>query len=127
MTLRKSFDSQGLGRRLRDAREAAGVLQTDAAKRLDVSQPTLSRWESGETVPDVGDIMEMCRIYKASLSGLVIGPDARTPAEIQIEQIRAILGPATPRAASPVEGHVLEEAVDRAVMSAAPKRPRRAE
>ena len=99
MSQRKGFDSAGLGDRIREARDAAGLTQGAAAKRLKVSQPTLSRWESGETVPDVADLVEMCRIYKAGLAALVLGHGTRSPAELQIAQIREILG-ATPAGAA---------------------------
>ena len=108
MSMRKGFDSVGLGSRIREARESAGLLQGDAAKRLKVSQPTLSRWESGDTVPDVPDLVEMCRIYKAGLVELVMGPGARSPAEVQIAQIREILSGATRSAAAEQSAHATD-------------------
>jgi transcriptional regulator with XRE-family HTH domain len=41
-------DMKVLGRRVREAREAAGVSQDEARKAIEVSQPTYSRIESGE-------------------------------------------------------------------------------
>lgn len=42
------LDVKVLGRRVREAREAAGVSQDAARQAIDVSQPTYSRIESGD-------------------------------------------------------------------------------
>lgn len=47
---------------LRDLRLAAGVLQQEAAKKLDVTQSAISYWESGKTRP--------CRKYHKKLAKL---------------------------------------------------------
>jgi transcriptional regulator with XRE-family HTH domain len=41
---------------LREARERLGVGQREAARRLDIANGTLSRWESGQTVPKVDSV-----------------------------------------------------------------------
>lgn len=42
-----------LGHYLRDAREDAGLSQTEFGARLGVSQTRVSRWERGKEYPDV--------------------------------------------------------------------------
>ena len=46
--IQMSVDMQDLGRRVREAREAAGASQNDAATAIGVSQPTYYRIESGD-------------------------------------------------------------------------------
>ena len=41
-----------LGRAIRDARRAAGLNQADLAEQLEVSQGTVSRWESRRQLPE---------------------------------------------------------------------------
>lgn len=45
-----------IGTRIRSAREAITLNQTDLAKRLGVSQPTVSDWENGRTEPTVDNL-----------------------------------------------------------------------
>ena len=54
--------------RLRDAREKAGLTQTEAASALDQTQPFLSRCESGERRVDFIELKEFARLYKLPLS-----------------------------------------------------------
>ena len=62
-----------LGRRVREAREAAGVSQNDAAKTIEVSQPTYYRIESGNR-PLKGDeliqLADFFGIRAATITGL---------------------------------------------------------
>ncbi len=43
-----TIDEKGIGQRLREARLRRGLKQVDLAKKLDMSQPLLSRYERGE-------------------------------------------------------------------------------
>ena len=42
-----------LGNNLFHARKRRGFSQEDVAQRLGVSRQTVSKWETGETVPDI--------------------------------------------------------------------------
>ncbi|WP_370863357.1 helix-turn-helix transcriptional regulator, partial [uncultured Dubosiella sp.] len=42
-----------LGNNLFHARKKKGYSQEDVAERLGVSRQTISKWETGETIPDV--------------------------------------------------------------------------
>jgi transcriptional regulator with XRE-family HTH domain len=42
------------GKNLKNAREAAGLTQTELAERVESSQPTIARWEAGRGVPSDG-------------------------------------------------------------------------
>jgi transcriptional regulator with XRE-family HTH domain len=43
--------SNGLGARIREARQAAGLKQTELAVKLDVTQATIANYERGNTQP----------------------------------------------------------------------------
>jgi transcriptional regulator with XRE-family HTH domain len=66
-------DVKELGRRVREAREAAGASQNDAAMAIEVSQPTYYRIESGER-PLKGDeliqLADFFGIRAAAITGL---------------------------------------------------------
>jgi transcriptional regulator with XRE-family HTH domain len=58
-------DMRELGRRAREAREAAGISQDTARKAIDVSQPTYSRIENGDR-PLKGDELVQLDSYLTS-------------------------------------------------------------
>jgi len=66
-------DVVSLGRRVREAREAAGVSQDEARKAIGVSQPTYSRIEAGER-PVKGDelvqLADRFGVRASAISGL---------------------------------------------------------
>lgn len=52
-----------LGERLRQAREQAGLTQTEAALRLGVTQATISRFETGERGMELAEMLVLARFY----------------------------------------------------------------
>jgi transcriptional regulator with XRE-family HTH domain len=66
-------DMQELGRRVRAAREAAGVSQDEARKAIDVSQPTYSRIESGDRPLKGDELVQLADCFgvrAAAITGL---------------------------------------------------------
>lgn len=76
------FDAGAFGGRLREARRAVRprLSQAAVAASLGVEQPSVSRWENGDVVPDVGQVARMCRLYGVSVGEVLLGeanaPDA---------------------------------------------------
>lgn len=56
---------------LRTARASRGMTQVDAAKRLDVSQPTLSGWERGDYLPRASRLKFIAGLYSLRLDDLL--------------------------------------------------------
>ena len=52
-------------------RKRRGLTQADLAEHLDYSDKAISRWERGDTLPDVGVLVELCRFYGVTLDDLV--------------------------------------------------------
>lgn len=59
---------------LKAARVNAGYSQKSAAKALRISNKTLSRWESGESFPNVEKIKLICELYKITYDELIFLP-----------------------------------------------------
>ena len=56
--------------RLKALRTKKGLLQTDLAKRLDVPQQYISRFETGETRMDVAQLWRYCRALGTSFTSV---------------------------------------------------------
>ncbi|GKU76892.1 helix-turn-helix domain-containing protein [Paenibacillus sp. L3-i20] len=62
-----------LGHRLRKAREAKKLSQTEVFKRIFVNNKTLSRYENGGTEPDIDTLNKLSELYEVSLDWLLTG------------------------------------------------------
>ena len=60
---------------LKAARTNAGFSQKEAAKRLQISNNTLCRWEKGTAFPDVCQIDQLCNLYGVSYDNLNFLPN----------------------------------------------------
>ena len=60
-----------IGKKLRDARNAAKLTQESAAELLGVSRQTVSNWETGKTYPDIVSVIRMSGLYSVSLDCLL--------------------------------------------------------
>lgn len=60
-----------LGNSLFRARKTSGLSQEDVAEKLGVSRQTVSKWETGETVPDIRQSKRMAVLYHVSLDELI--------------------------------------------------------
>jgi transcriptional regulator with XRE-family HTH domain len=61
-----------IGKRLKDARAAAGLTQTDVADRCQTSRQTVSNWEQGALLP-TWHLYQMCLIFGVSADYLLFG------------------------------------------------------
>lgn len=59
-----------LGRKLQEARENAGLLQRHVAREFGVSTKAVSRWETGQHMPDLATVAVLARIYRVSIDSL---------------------------------------------------------
>ena len=82
-------EQQTLGRRIQEARKAAGLSQESLGEQLGVSRQAVSKWEADTSVPELENLIAMSRIF-----GVTIG---------------ALLGVETPEEAPETEGAASEE------------------
>ena len=71
-------------------RTACGMTQAELGAILNYSDKAVSKWERGESIPDVTVLAEICRIFEVSLDDMVKGPVAALSAEkAEAEAVRA--------------------------------------
>ena len=62
-------------------RQAAGMTQAELAERLNYSDKAVSKWERGESVPDVSVLCEIARLFGVTVDDLVTEDGEKAPAE----------------------------------------------
>ena len=60
-----------LGNSLFQARKKRGLSQEEVAEQLGVSRQTISKWETGETIPDIRQSKHLAVLYRLSLDELI--------------------------------------------------------
>lgn len=64
-----------LNQQIRKYREALGLSQDRLAEMLYVTRQSVSKWESGDVIPDLEKIIKMTKIFNVSLDNLVLGKE----------------------------------------------------
>ena len=90
-------EREGMGRRLRERREQAGMTQTDAAARVGISRAYLSALEGGHSTPGLKTLTRLAELYRTDLGHLHRGGPQGPPPTI------TSLGPALPTGPKPWE------------------------
>lgn len=70
---------KGFGERLAALRQGGGYSQEQIAMQLGVTRQAISRWERGESIPDIDNLVSLAGVYQTSvdeLLGVTEGSDA---------------------------------------------------
>lgn len=68
-----------LNERIAAARRAAGMSQEQLGEALGVSRQAVSKWESGQTKPDLDTVSKMCELFHLSADYLLLGKEDVKP------------------------------------------------
>lgn len=85
-----------LSKRLQKLRRERGLSQENLAEKLGVSRQAVSKWESGQTTPDLEKLVALTELYQVSMDYLVKGketskekaPEPEAPAPDQEDSTR---------------------------------------
>ena len=75
------MQEQTLGRRIQEARKAAGLSQESLGERLGVSRQAVSKWESDASVPDLENLIAMSSIFGVTIGALLGVEPPEAPSE----------------------------------------------
>ena len=67
------MDQIKIGTFMKELRKEKGMTQEQAAERLNVSNRTVSRWETGTNMPDISLLLEIADLYGVSIPELIDG------------------------------------------------------
>lgn len=76
--------------RLYELRRQKGLSQEELANRIDVSRQTVSKWEIGDTVPDMDKLLALGEVFEISLDELVKGISVGNPKSRDVEISQAL-------------------------------------
>ena len=65
-----------IGRNIASYRKRAGLTQAGLAERLNYSDKAISKWERGESAPDVLTLVQLSEQFGISVNDLLVDPDA---------------------------------------------------
>lgn len=65
------WDAQTLGRAIQGARKSQGLTQEQLGDRVGVSAQAVSKWENGESCPEVALLPELCAALEVSADALL--------------------------------------------------------
>lgn len=66
-----------IGNQIHQLRKLSGMTQEQMAEKLHVSRQTISKWESGNTLPDLESMVRIGRIFQLSLDDLLLKEDEK--------------------------------------------------
>lgn len=70
-------------------RKSHHYTQEDLAQRLDISRQAVSKWETGTTIPDIGLLLKISKLYDISIND-ILEPKIQPQRITDFEQISTI-------------------------------------
>ena len=67
------MDQIKIGSFLKELRKEKNLTQENLAEKLNVSNRTISRWETGSNMPDIGMLVEIAEFYDVSIPEIING------------------------------------------------------
>lgn len=62
-----------VGRQIADLRKVKGLTQSQLGERLNISFQAVSKWERGETLPDVGILLDLAKVLETTVDHILNG------------------------------------------------------
>lgn len=79
------MDTKKIGTFLKQCRKEKSLTQEQLAEMLGVSSKSVSRWETGTNMPDLGILMELAEYYDAEISEILDG-ERRQPVNRELKE-----------------------------------------
>ena len=80
------MDSKATGRFIAKLRKSKDLTQNELAEKLNISNKTVSKWETGEGLPDVYVIGELAKILGVSVDE-ILNAELKEEARIKVEEV----------------------------------------
>ncbi len=67
------IDAAKVGRQIADLRKVKGLTQSQLGERLNISFQAVSKWERGETLLDVGILLDLAKVLETTVDHILNG------------------------------------------------------
>ena len=67
------MDQVKIGKFIAESRKKQNLTQSQLAEKLDITDKAISKWETGNSMPDTSIMIELCDILKISVYELLKG------------------------------------------------------
>lgn len=67
------MDQTKIGAFLKDLRKHNGLTQEQLAEKLNISNRSISRWETGKSLPDIAILIELAEFYNVDINEILDG------------------------------------------------------
>lgn len=67
------MDQIKIGKFIATCRKEQGLTQAALAEKLGISDRAVSKWETGKSIPDSGNMLELCELLKINVNELLSG------------------------------------------------------
>ena len=84
------LDARLIGSYISRLRKEADLTQSELSDRLNVTHQAVSKWERGESLPDIGTLMELAKVFNQSVDQILYGGKSRSqgkPIDPLVEKI----------------------------------------
>lgn len=76
-----------LGANIASYRKRARMTQAALAEKINFSDKAVSKWERGESIPDLPTIVQLAEVFDVTVNDLLVDPDALPEHTGKVEQI----------------------------------------
>lgn len=85
-----TVSAEKVGKQILDLRKAKNITQAELGERLGVSFQAVSKWERGETLPDISLLADLANILETTIDNILLGGQRITDfkRKITVEQVK---------------------------------------
>ncbi len=69
------MNTEKVGEQIADLRKAKGITQSELGERIGVSFQAVSKWERGETLPDITLLPDLAKILETTVDFILLGSE----------------------------------------------------
>ena len=85
------MDQKEIGRFLKELRKEKGFTQEQIAEKLNVSGRTVSRWETGNNIPDISLLVEIAELYDITIPEIINGERKSENMKEEIKEVAEVM------------------------------------
>lgn len=85
------MNTEKVAEQIANLRKSKGLTQNELGERVGVSFQAVSKWERGETLPDVGILPDLAKVLETSIDNILLGGEKQVEyrGKINVSDMRA--------------------------------------